>query len=57
MVHHNAYAVRVMATDEVGACAFAEGDFKVDVTAPLVGVLGVGKNLTDKVCILIYVCV
>jgi len=57
MAHDNRYMIRVMATDEVGACAFADGDFKVDVTAPLVGVLGVGKNLTDKVCIIGYVYV
>ena len=56
MVDGVPYIVRVMATDEVGACAFADGEFMVDITPPVVGVLGVGKYLTDKVCIYIYVC-
>ena len=49
MVHRQSYDIVVMATDEVGACVVGGSTFRVDITPPTQGVLGVGQDLTDKV--------
>ena len=49
MAHGDSYFLVIMATDEVGECNTAQSFFTVDVTKPTEGVVGVGRNLTNKV--------
>ena len=49
MEHRTSYDIIVAATDEVGACAVGGATFTVEITPPTEGILGVGKDLTDKV--------